>query len=106
MAEALCGTAFSVKHLDSRVLKVVLSPGEIIKPDSWKRIPDQGMPEQGRPYEYGNLYIHFNVTFPENLTPEQVQALQKVLGGDSQNGDVAMDDSAEEVSAFQYEASI
>lgn len=27
----------------------------------------------------GKLYIHFNVEFPESLSPDQVQALAKVL---------------------------
>lgn len=27
----------------------------------------------------GNLYIHFNVEFPDSLSPDQVQALAKVL---------------------------
>ena len=34
------------------------------------------MPVHGRPYEKGNLYIHFKVVFPEELSQEQVGALQ------------------------------
>lgn len=101
MAEALCGTSFTIKHLDDRILKVASAPGEVIKPDSWKCIADEGMPEHGRPYEHGNLYIQFHVKFPESLSPQQVSALQQTLGGIApsvSNGDSNMDvDNVEEV---------
>lgn len=32
-----------------------------------------------RPFMKGKLYIHFTVDFPESLSPEQVEALQRVL---------------------------
>lgn len=31
----------------------------MIKPDSWACIKGEGMPVQGRPFDKGNLYIHF-----------------------------------------------
>ena len=50
------------------------------------------MPEYGRPFDHGNLYIHFSVVFPEKLESEQVEALQTILGGERlQNGDAPMD---------------
>ena len=79
LAEALCGTAFYVQHLDGRVLEVVTLPGEVIKPDSWKCINEEGMPVHGRPYERGNLYIRFSVKFPESISSEEVQQLKQVL---------------------------
>lgn len=30
------------------------------------------MPIHGRPYAKGNLYVRFNVEFPDTVTPEQV----------------------------------
>ena len=81
LQEALCGTSFTITHLDKRVLKVTSAPGEVIKPDSWKCINDEGMPEHGRPFEHGNLYIQFHVKFPDVLSSGQVHALQQVLGG-------------------------
>lgn len=53
--------------------------GEVVKPNSWKCITDEGMPVHGRPYEKGNLYVHFNVKFPTTLTQHQVAAIQQVL---------------------------
>ena len=46
--------------------------GEVVKPGAWKSVADEGMPVHGRPYEKGNLYIHFNVKFPDALTQQQV----------------------------------
>ena len=54
-------------------------PGEVIKPDSWKVIDQEGMPLEANPYEKGNLYIQFDVKFPDSLTPQQVDALTQVL---------------------------
>ena len=97
LAEALCGTNFSIKHLDGRHLKVICPPGDVIKPDSWKCIQGEGMPEHGRPYEHGNLYVHFQVEFPESLSSDQVTALQSVLGtAKAENGDMPMDTEDQE----------
>lgn len=55
------------------------------------------MPEHGRPYEHGNLYIHFQVEFPDSLSSDQVTALQSVLGDERlANGDIPMDTSEQE----------
>ncbi len=53
--------------------------GEVVKPGAWKSIVDEGMPVHGRPYEKGNLYVRFNVQFPDTLTRQQVTAIQKTL---------------------------
>lgn len=58
--------------------QVSTHPGEVIKPDSWKVIDGEGMPIEGSPYEKGNLYIQFDVKFPDLLEPAQVQALTQV----------------------------
>lgn len=47
-------------------------PGEVIKPDTFKSISEEGMPIQGKPYEKGNLYVRFEVLFPDSLTTGQV----------------------------------
>ena len=39
------------------------------------------MPVHGRPYEKGNLYIHFKVVFPDELSQDQVGALRSILPG-------------------------
>ncbi|KAK4758192.1 hypothetical protein SAY87_019493 [Trapa incisa] len=79
LTEALCGFQFVLTHLDGRQLLIKSNPGEVIKPDSYKAIDDEGMPIYRRNFMKGKLYIHFLVEFPDSLSPEHVSALQKVL---------------------------
>ena len=62
-------------------MQIAEPPGKVIKPNSWKSIQDEGMPVHGRPYEKGNLYIHFKVVFPDELSQDQVGALRSILPG-------------------------
>ena len=72
--------------------------GEVIKPDSWKCINDEGMPVHGRPFEKGNLYIRFLVQFPDTLSEQQVAALQQILPKPAPQQQSAMDsDDIEQV---------
>ncbi|KAM7522639.1 hypothetical protein LguiA_012541 [Lonicera macranthoides] len=79
LTEALCGFRFILTHLDGRQLLVKSNPGEVIKPDQFKGINDEGMPMYQRPFMKGKLYIHFTVEFPDSLSPDQVKALEAVL---------------------------
>ncbi|XP_009336413.1 dnaJ protein homolog [Pyrus x bretschneideri] len=81
LTEALCGFQFVLTHLDGRQLLIKSNPGEVVKPDSFKAINDEGMPIYQRSFMKGKLYIHFNVEFPESLNPEQVKALEAALPG-------------------------
>jgi hypothetical protein len=47
--------------------------GQVIKPGSFKCIADEGMPWHGRPHQKGNLYVRFNVEFPDTLSEAQVR---------------------------------
>jgi hypothetical protein len=42
-------------------VQVVVPPGEVIKPDSFRVIEQEGMPAHGSPYVKGNLYVQFLV---------------------------------------------
>ncbi|KAL0849078.1 hypothetical protein ABMA28_013440 [Loxostege sticticalis] len=81
LTEALCGFEFVVKHLDGRDLLVRHSPGEVIKPGDLKGIQGEGMPQFKNPFEKGNLYIKFDVVFPENnfATEEQLKQIETIL---------------------------
>ncbi|KAK1287768.1 hypothetical protein QJS10_CPB19g01301 [Acorus calamus] len=79
LTEALCGFQFVLTHLDGRQLLIKSNPGEVVKPDQFKAINDEGMPMYQRPFMRGKLYIHFTVEFPESLLPEQCKALEAVL---------------------------
>ncbi|GAB7363553.1 hypothetical protein MBLNU230_g3820t1 [Neophaeotheca triangularis] len=83
---ALAGGAIYVEHLDERWLTVEILPGEVISPGEIKVIRGQGMPSY-RHHDFGNLYVQFDVKFPEHITspdgnsmtPQQVKALESVL---------------------------
>ncbi|KAL0309071.1 UNVERIFIED_CONTAM: Chaperone protein dnaJ 3 [Sesamum radiatum] len=81
LREALCGFQFILTHLDGRKLVVKSNPGEVFKPDCYKAINDEGMPHYQRPFMKGQLYIHFNVEFPDSgfLSPEKSRILTTVL---------------------------
>ncbi|WRX12352.1 DnaJ domain - like 10 [Theobroma cacao] len=79
LTEALCGFQFILTHLDGRQLLIKSQPGEVVKPDQFKAINDEGMPMYQRPFMRGKLYIHFTVDFPDSLIPDQCKALEAVL---------------------------
>ncbi|GFR48537.1 hypothetical protein Agub_g10434 [Astrephomene gubernaculifera] len=79
LSEALTGCSFTFKHLDGRVLRVTIPQGEVIKPGTFKCLQDEGMPFQGRPYQKGNMYVRFNVEFPDTVTEAQAAAIRSAL---------------------------
>jgi len=81
LIEALGGTTFTINHLDDRILLVKTDEGDVIKPGDLRVIPKEGMPIHKRPYEKGNLYIKFDVEFPEpgSFSKAQLKTLESVL---------------------------
>jgi DnaJ family protein A protein 2 len=82
LAEALCGFQMTVTHLDKRPLVISTNEGDIIKPNSFKAVYDEGMPTYQSPFQKGKLFVHFNVKFPApgDLSDEDLAALANVLG--------------------------
>lgn len=81
LVTALAGGTIFIEHLDERWLNVEILPGEAIAPNAVKMIRGQGMPSY-RHHDFGNMYIQFNVKFPEkNWTqdPAAFEALRKIL---------------------------
>ncbi|XP_050398697.1 dnaJ homolog subfamily A member 2 [Patella vulgata] len=81
LTEALCGFSFSLKHLDGRDLVISNPPGEVIKPGLIKTVVGEGMPMYRNPFEKGDMYIKFDVTFPPNnfIPAESMKKLEKLL---------------------------
>ncbi|KAJ5712879.1 Type I HSP40 co-chaperone [Penicillium malachiteum] len=75
---ALAGGSIHIEHLDERWMTVNIAPGEVIVPDAIKVIPGQGMPSF-RHHDHGNLYIKFDVKFPEKDQLQNLDLLEKVL---------------------------
>ncbi|KAL1498347.1 hypothetical protein ABEB36_009160 [Hypothenemus hampei] len=81
LTEALCGFSFVVHHLDKRDLLIKQPPGSVIKPNDIKKVSGEGMPIYKNPFEKGDLYIAFQIKFPErHFAPEStLLSLEKLL---------------------------
>ena len=83
LADALCGFTRLVKTLDneSRYIKVISAPGEVILPNKPKCIEDEGMPIYHRNFTKGRIIITFEINFPKNgwLKPDEVSKLEGLL---------------------------
>ncbi|GAD94372.1 mitochondrial protein import protein MAS5, putative [Paecilomyces variotii No. 5] len=75
---ALAGGTINIEHLDERWLSVAIAPGEPITPGAIKVIKGQGMPSY-RHHDFGNLYIQFDVKFPEGQQLKNLHLLEQVL---------------------------
>lgn len=75
---ALAGGEFYIPHLDNDALKVIIAPGECIKPGSLKCISGHGMPSY-RHHEMGDLFVRINVQFPDSLPESAMPLLEKAL---------------------------
>uniref|UniRef100_W5MDQ6 DnaJ heat shock protein family (Hsp40) member A2a n=1 Tax=Lepisosteus oculatus TaxID=7918 RepID=W5MDQ6_LEPOC len=81
LVEALCGFQFTLKHLDGRQIVVKYPAGKVIEPGSIRVVRGEGMPQYRNPFEKGDLYIKFDVQFPDNnwISPEKMTELEDLL---------------------------
>lgn len=75
---ALAGGVIPIEHLDSRALMIQVKPGEVIKPNSTKLVPRNGMPSQ-RFHSLGDLILVIKVLFPDELPATACPVLESVL---------------------------
>ena len=54
-------------------------PGEVIKPDTVKTIANIGLPVLESNMKFGNLFIHFRVTFPDFVNNKHADMLKTVF---------------------------
>lgn len=74
---ALCGGWVDVRTISGRVETLNLK--EVIKPDSRKRIPNEGMPYPKNPKQKGDLIVRFDVKFPQTLAEANKELLRNAL---------------------------
>lgn len=74
--ESLLGCHFTIDYLNGKLLPI--SYDEIIKPDDTKMLKSYGMPIKNI-NDFGNLYIYFDVEFPDKLFPKQKKYLAQIL---------------------------
>ncbi|XP_041375108.1 dnaJ homolog subfamily A member 2-like [Gigantopelta aegis] len=104
LTEALCGFHFTLKHLDGRDLLIKNPPGGVINPGMIRAVRNEGMPIYRNPFEKGNLYIKFEITFPkQNFIPEdKLKALEALLPARTEV-DMLEGDNVEEVNLVDFE---
>lgn len=64
LVTALAGGTLHIPHLDGRLLKAEIHPGEVIKPEEIRLVAGEGMPQYKRGFTKGDLYIKFELIFP------------------------------------------
>ncbi|CAD6186886.1 unnamed protein product [Caenorhabditis auriculariae] len=101
--EAICGFQFIVKHLDGRTLIIRNKPGEVVKPNSIRRVVGQGMPEHKHRELLGDLYIHFDVKFPVDHFLEEEQKYQLLRACFPAVKEVLQPPNSIEVSCMDYD---
>lgn len=93
---SLAGGTVHIKHLDDRILKVTIAPGDVIKPGEIKMIVGEGMPKGPSSSSKGNLYVKFDVVFPQkhwvNKGSDVLEQLSRLLPRSIMNTDEEMTD--------------
>ena len=74
LRESLTGFIKGFKHLDTRLLTI--NSDSIIKPSTVHCIDDEGIYDE-KSNTYGNLYIKFKIIYPNTLTNEQKEIIDK-----------------------------
>lgn len=76
LKDALCGFTFSIDYINDKKYTINNNSGKIINPNFKKQIPNMGMKRNS---STGSLIIEFKIIFPESLTNEQIEKLEKIL---------------------------
>jgi DnaJ-class molecular chaperone len=74
LKEALCGFKFKLDHINGN--QISLNVNAIIYTGAKQVIKNFGMMKEGK---IGDFVIEFNVAFPETLTQEQKDAIERIL---------------------------
>jgi len=78
LVDALTGFSLTLEQLDGEEFTVTFD--DIIECDEVLRIPGKGMPRRSG-NGFGDLFITFEVDFPESITPGQKEKLRQIFGG-------------------------
>jgi hypothetical protein len=74
--ESLLGCTFNIKTLNDNNINICID--NIIKPETIKKIPSEGMSIESSMFDKGDLFIQFNVIYPEDVSYEQKVLLKKI----------------------------
>lgn len=85
LVDALTGFSVTLKHLDDKEFTVNVDT--VTDCDHVMRVPGKGMPRRnGR--GFGDLYLTFEVDFPDELTQGQKDAIREILGTDERKDEL------------------
>lgn len=84
LVSALTGFSFELTHLDGHVFTI--EHNDVTDCDFVQKVPGKGMPRRNG-HGYGNLFITYEVDFPDELSPQQKIAIRKILGDGGSTGD-------------------
>ena len=79
LKQALTGVDFLVNHVDVSQIRVKNQAGDVIKPQMIKTVLEKGLPFHRKSYEFGNLFIQFEIQFPDKLNARQILEAQAAL---------------------------
>ncbi|KAK0148868.1 DnaJ subfamily A member 4 [Merluccius polli] len=103
LVEALCGFKKPILTLDSRTLIISTQPGEVVKNNDIKCVQSEGMPIYREPYDKGQLFVQFQVEFPENqwLPEHLMYQLERLL---PTRDEIMVSDDMEEVTLTEVDS--
>lgn len=78
LKQALCGCTVNVPTLQGQTITINTS-GEIVKPNTVKRMQGRGLPFPKEPSRRGDLLVTFDIKFPENLSKNTKELLMDML---------------------------
>ena len=79
LLEALTGVKSVINYLNGKQILIYSKPGEVIKPTTIKTIEGLGMPFFNFPNKYGNLYINFEIIFPDKISDKESKKLEEIF---------------------------
>jgi DnaJ family protein A protein 2 len=77
--EALTGFKFNLRQLDDTYVTISSTPGEIIKHKDMKMVKGLGLPIFKETFSYGNLFLEFDVEYPDIITGKNAEVLKTLL---------------------------
>ena len=77
LTEALCGFKFAYVHLDNNTY-IISNDKHVIKPNELFAVKNMGMPKNQQKTTFGNLYIKFDIDFPDKI--KNKNDLESILG--------------------------
>jgi len=102
LLQALTGFEMIITHLDGKKILIKSKEGEVIKP-GLKTVKEMGMPFHNTPFRMGNLFIDFDVVFPDKLDTSEIAKLTEILKNEKIHKPVSEDFETHFVTEFKAE---